>query len=524
MKTQIQQILLGLALLAGLNAPLATAFAQGTAFTYQGRFTDGGAPYTGSVEFQFTLWNAASAGSQVAATTPASVIVGVTNGLFTVPLDFGAGAFPGAERWVQIEARTAIGPFTLLTPRPKVTAAPYAITASNLTGTLPAAQLSGTLNSAQLGGTYSGALTLNNAANSFSGSGAGLTSLNASQLTSGTVAAARLSASVSLLGQSIESVEITDGTIVNADISATGAIADTKLATLTTAGKVANSATTATTTNTANAIVARDASGNFSAGTVSATAFSGPLNEPPVNVIPVLGMAWLKPGTFLMGSRTNEPGRGSDEGPQTVVTLTKGFWMGVHEVTQGEYLKVIGSNPSFFTGDTNRPVEQVSWNAATNYCRLLTTTERTAGRIPTNWVYRLPTEAEWEYACRAGARTTRFGYGDDIGGTALTNYAWFIVNSGNTTRPVEQKLANPWGLMDMHGNVWEWCQDYHGTTYPGGSVTDPTGPGAGINRVIRGGGWGNSAANCRSAQRLYGSPGYASSGLGFRVVLASGQP
>ena len=224
-----------------------------------------------------------------------------------------------------------------------------------------------------------------------------------------------------------------------------------------------------------------------------------------------------------MGSRADEPGRSSDEGPQTVVTLTKGLWMGCHEVSQAEYLAVAGSNPSIFPGDTNRPVEAVIWTQAVAYCTTLTTSERTAGRIPVGWGYRLPTEAEWEYGCRAGARTTRFGYGDDLSATALTNYAWYSTNSGDTTHPAEQKQGNAWGLMDMHGNVFEWCQDYY-AAYPVGSATDPQGPATGSYRVIRGGSWGSGANFCRSARRSANNPGFGGSDIGFRVVLSPGQP
>jgi len=241
--------------------------------------------------------------------------------------------------------------------------------------------------------------------------------------------------------------------------------------------------------------------------------------EPPASVIPVQGMVWIRPGTFLMGSRAGEVGRFSDEGPQTSVTLTRGFWMGAHEVTQAEYLAVMGTNPSAFTGDVNRPVEQVSWNNAVAYTAALTTTERAAGRIPTSWGYRLPTEAEWEYACRAGASTTRYNFGDDASAATIGNYAWYSANSGSTTQRVEQKLPNAWGLRDMHGNVREWCQDFYGA-YPGGSVTDPQGPVSGSFRVIRGGGWVNTANLCRSAQRSDDIPGGTLNTIGFRVVLA----
>ena len=239
-----------------------------------------------------------------------------------------------------------------------------------------------------------------------------------------------------------------------------------------------------------------------------------------------------------MGSPTNEVDRSSIEGPQTVVTISRGFWMGKYLVTQGDYLSVMGSNPSYFNGDRSGPpwndqdygtdltlpVEQVSWIDATNYCALLTAQERAAGRIPTICVYRLPTEAEWEYACRAGT-TTRFYYGDDPGYTNLNKYAWYADNSGNVTHPVGQLLPNPWGLYDMAGNVWEWCQDwYSGSSYPGGSVTDPQGPVTGTFRVWRGGSWFYIAKYCRSARRFNNGPAYTYAGLGFRVVLALGQP
>jgi trimeric autotransporter adhesin len=170
------------------------AHAQGNAFTYQGRLTDNGSAYTGNAEFQATLWDAVSGGIQIAANSPAQVFLGVTNGLFVLPLNFGAN-FPGANRWLQLEVRTNIGSFTTLTPRQQLTPAPYAITASNLSGTLPAAQLSGTIGSSNLSGAYSGALTMTNPANvfvgSFTGNGAGLSNVPAGTLV-GTVPAASL--------------------------------------------------------------------------------------------------------------------------------------------------------------------------------------------------------------------------------------------------------------------------------------------------------------------------------------------
>jgi formylglycine-generating enzyme required for sulfatase activity len=233
-------------------------------------------------------------------------------------------------------------------------------------------------------------------------------------------------------------------------------------------------------------------------------------------------LVFIPPGTFRMGSPTNEVGRWNWEGPQTAVTISRGFWMGKYEVTQGEYQAVMGNNPSAYTGDTNRPVEQVTWFEANHYCLTLTQREQAAGRMSTKSVYRLPTEAEWEYACRAWT-STRFSYGDDTDYTNLTDYAWYLDNSDNATHPVGQKLPNSWGLYDQHGNVWEWCQDWY-DELPGGIALDPQGPATGSDRVIRGGGWGYFAENCRSAARYFDPPGDWCTHIGLRVVLAPGQP
>jgi formylglycine-generating enzyme required for sulfatase activity len=240
------------------------------------------------------------------------------------------------------------------------------------------------------------------------------------------------------------------------------------------------------------------------------------LQSPPTN------MVFIHPNTFEQGSPTNEVGHGADEAPRTIVTISHGFWMGRHEVTQREYLAVVGSNPSQFTGDLNRPVESVSWPEATNFCALLTAQQLAAGLITPGCQYRLPTEAEWEYAARAGT-STRFSYGEDPNATSLTNFAWYSANSGAMTHPVEQKAPNPWGVYDMEGNVLEWCLDWYGT-YPGGFEIDPQGPASnpiGV-KVIRGGAWDSFDTDCRSARRMsFGvSPFLKDFILGFRVVLA----
>jgi len=226
--------------------------------------------------------------------------------------------------------------------------------------------------------------------------------------------------------------------------------------------------------------------------------------------------------------RTNET--------QHTVTLTKGFYMSKYPVTQGEYLSLMGSNPSYFTGDTNRPVECVTWYDATNYCGQLTQQERLAGRLPTGWVYRLPTESEWEYACRAGT-TTAFYHGNALRAGMANFYAYYEYDASvgdiytNTagvgfigqTTPVGSYEANPWGLYDMCGNVCQWCQDSY-AAYPTGSVSDPVGAGNVSYRMMRGGEWDGIGRICRSAFRYYISPDVIYYDVGFRPVLAPNQP
>jgi formylglycine-generating enzyme required for sulfatase activity len=238
---------------------------------------------------------------------------------------------------------------------------------------------------------------------------------------------------------------------------------------------------------------------------------------------PPTNMVFIPPNTFTMGTPTNELNRGADEGPQMTVSITRGFWIGKYEVTQREYLAVIGSNPSGFPGDLDRPVETVSWLDATNYCAKLTQQDLAVGRIPPGSRYRLPTEAEWECAARTGT-STRFSYGDDPNFGELVNHAWYWFNSDVATHAVGQKSPNPWGLYDMEGNVWEWTQDWYGR-YPGGSTTDPQGPDSNSTgvKVIRGGAWDSGESNCRSGRRqIEGAhPLLTDYILGFRVVLVT---
>lgn len=237
-------------------------------------------------------------------------------------------------------------------------------------------------------------------------------------------------------------------------------------------------------------------------------------------------LVWINPGAFLMGSQDGEVDRSIWEGPQTQVTLTQGFWMSKYEVTQKQYADLMGFNPSYYRGGLQLPVERVSWTDANNYCVKFTQLEKDAGRLPEGFVYRLPTEAEWEYACRAGT-TTRFSYGDDPSYRRLGEYAWYGGSSDASTHPVGQKKPNAWGLYDLHGNVWEWCADWWYFRLPGGSVKDPLGPRTGQQRVIRGGrAYDNLTSAYRSAYRYKADPESRVSeiNIGFRVVLGRPLP
>ena len=225
-----------------------------------------------------------------------------------------------------------------------------------------------------------------------------------------------------------------------------------------------------------------------------------------------LEMVYIRPGNCTMGSPLSELSRGSDEGPQTQVTLTHGYWLGKTEVTQGQYETVMGTNPSKFrNAGKDAPVERVSWNDAMEFCRKLTERERASGRLQDRYSYTLPTEAQWEYACRAGSESAYSGDVDAM--------AWHASVSGGQTHPVGQKRPNAWGLCDMHGNVWEWCFDWYVDHLTGGAITDPTGPDSGINRVLHGGSWDSLPQDCRSAYRGRDLPDDHDSRVGFRLAL-----
>jgi formylglycine-generating enzyme required for sulfatase activity len=220
-------------------------------------------------------------------------------------------------------------------------------------------------------------------------------------------------------------------------------------------------------------------------------------------------------GSFTMGSPTTEVGHTVFEEPQTQVTFSHAFSIGKYEVSQAEYQAVVGANPSLFPGDLNRPIDNISWQDATNFCALLTARDRLSGRISATSVYRLPTEAEWEYVARAGT-STAYTFGDDAAN--LGQYAWFTDNSGTMPHPTGQKLANPWGVYDMYGNTWEFCSDWFGN-YPGGSVTDPQGAATGTRKIVRGGSWFRSPESLRSGKRAVLPPEGHNGDVGFRIVL-----
>ncbi len=236
-------------------------------------------------------------------------------------------------------------------------------------------------------------------------------------------------------------------------------------------------------------------------------------------------LAYIPAAEFLMGSPASEKGR-DDYETQHRVKLTKPFYLGVHEVTQGEWKAVMGDEPwknkTYAKAGSSYPATYVSWDDAVKFCAALTKRERAAGRITAAQSYRLPTEAEWEYACRAGT-TTRFSFGDDASYSQLKNYAWFGENAYDIgekyAHSVGLKKPNAWGLYDMHGNVYEWCSDWSGD-YPQGAVTDPQGPNAGSYRVYRGGSWFSFPQGARSANRNRLTPGYRRFSMGFRVALS----
>jgi formylglycine-generating enzyme required for sulfatase activity len=239
-------------------------------------------------------------------------------------------------------------------------------------------------------------------------------------------------------------------------------------------------------------------------------------------------MVLIPGGEFRMGDEMGE----DDERPVHLVQMSA-FYIDKYEVTQKAFENMMGRNPSKFKGPDN-PVEQVGWFAAIQYCNMRSLREGLTPCYDLETLecsyeaegYRLPTEAEWEYACRAGT-TTRYSFGNPA--AKLSQHSWFKENANKTTHPVGQKMPNPWGLYDMHGNVWEWCNDYYGEDYYRNSRTeDPPGPSVGQERVLRGGSWASTAQSACSSSRYSEAPGFADvcfgyDAYGFRCVRKATQ-
>jgi formylglycine-generating enzyme required for sulfatase activity len=222
----------------------------------------------------------------------------------------------------------------------------------------------------------------------------------------------------------------------------------------------------------------------------------------------------IPPGRFVMGSSADDQDRQKSEVPQHEAVITKAFYLGIYPVTQEQYQQITGNNPSP-TKASRCPVEAVSWDDAIEFCNVLS--EKTGESV------RLPTEAEWEYACRAGTET-RFYYGNDTAYARLADYAWYEKNSSDAgekhLHPVGQKIPNAWGLHDMHGNIFQWCSDlYLDDYYARSSKIDPPGPEVGNGRVMRGGDYYHWGWLCRSAYRNYSGSAACCGGFGFRVVV-----
>jgi formylglycine-generating enzyme required for sulfatase activity len=299
-----------------------------------------------------------------------------------------------------------------------------------------------------------------------------------------------------------------------------------------------------------------------SATPIAGEAWNVPLGK---NANATLPLAWIPPGTFTMGSPETEPGRKADEGPPTRVTLSRGFWLGRTLVTIGQWKNVMGldvhdqlvqqinddtlydlhgkkqtlralmgwsreTDPATYLANEgeNLPMYFISWNDAMAFARKLNERERAAGRLPGGYEYTLPTEAQWEYAARAGS--TDATSAGPVSTAVLDRIAWYDQNSArgyegrrlgvsrSGPREVGQKEPNAWGLFDMSGNIWQWCRDWYGP-YSGGSVIDPRGPVSGAARVNRGGSFGSGAGSMRSACRAANPQAEASAYRGFRLAL-----
>ena len=516
-----------------------TASAQSTAFTYQGHLMDAGASANGNYDLQFTLKNALTAGATVG--TPLAVSpVAAVNGIFSVTLDFGSASFDGSDRWVELGLRPegSVAAYTVLAPRQRLTATPYALralNATNLTGTVTAGNIAN--------GTITGTMIVSNSVGStelapglaLSGTTTGTFSGPLTGNVTGNVSGSAASFAGHLAGnvtgaQGSTIVEMVGG--VTAANVAAGA-------------NLANAATTASTPNT---LVKRDASGNIPGVTPASTA-------PP-------GMALIPAGAFTMGNSVAADTDITDAAP--VSTTVSAFYMDVNEVTQSQwdvvYVWAIENGYTFTNAGAgkgaNHPVQTVSWYDCVKWCNARseqagktpvyytndaqTTIYKTGDVDVTNaqvkWTaggYRLPTEAEWEKAARGGRNGQRFPWGNTITQN-LANYYGLttsftfdlgpngynptgsIGGTSPATCPVGSFVANGYGLNDMLGNISERCWDWYGTPYSGGS--NPRGAAIGTDRVLRGSSWVNSADHIRTGNRGIRVPTVAYSDDGFRLA------
>ncbi|MGN1242561.1 MAG: formylglycine-generating enzyme family protein [Alloprevotella sp.] len=235
----------------------------------------------------------------------------------------------------------------------------------------------------------------------------------------------------------------------------------------------------------------------------------GPVSDGQNKVYTVNGVSFkmiaVKGGTFTMGATSEQTGAFSNESPTHSVTLSD-YYIGETEVTQELWTAVMGSNPSNFTGNMQRPVEKVSWNDCQTFISKLNEL--------TGETFRLPTEAQWEYAARGGNQAQGRLYS---GSNTIDDVAWYTSNSSSTTHPVKTKAPNELGIYDMSGNVWEWCSDWYGSS-SSAAQTDPTGPSTGSHRVLRGGSWSDNATHCRVAYRVSYTPASSISNLGLRLA------
>ena len=262
----------------------------------------------------------------------------------------------------------------------------------------------------------------------------------------------------------------------------------------------------------------------LTSSTATADGFAGRSTGEAKELSPGIKFRWCPAGTFTMGSPKSELSlrkKHLDNEDQVEVTLSQGFWLGETEVTQGEWEKLMGTTPWKGREDVkagaNHAASYISYDDAVRYGKKLTAQERLAGRLPNGWSYSLPTEAQWEYACRAGA-TTKYGFGESE--SDLGTYAWYTENAADVgesyPHAVGQKKPNLWGLKDMHGNVFEWCADWNGEKLPGG--IDPVGVSEGVTRIYRGGSYFSPGLSCRSALRAREVAEHRNYDLGFRVA------